>query len=58
MNDSLAVGHRIAGKIAQAVWGSNYFKQPIARFNLAEEKDDNVRRNEKVFRTLRAKGLI
>lgn len=58
MNDQLAVGHRIAGKIAQAVWGSKGFSKPIKQFDFTQEENTVASRNEKVFRTLKAKGLI
>jgi hypothetical protein len=32
MNDSATVGHTIAGKIAEAVWGSKKFSRPIKPF--------------------------
>ena len=52
MNDMQQVGHLIAGKIAQAVWGNKEFK-PMKQIRLKEES-----RNDKVMRTLKAKGLI
>lgn len=58
INDDLLVGHLIAGKISQAVWGSKSFKKPIKEVKLLEEKDEVVASNEKVFKTLKAKGLI
>ena len=53
MNDAQSVGHLIAGKIAQAVWGNREFSKPMKTVRLREES-----RDEKVRRTLKAKGLI
>ena len=53
MNDMQSVGHLIAGKIAQAVWGNKEFSKPMKQIYLKEES-----RNDKVMRTLKAKGLI
>lgn len=60
MNDSKDVGHAIAAKIAQAVWGDKQFTKPIKEFKLHEDKDkDTVEsRNKKVYETLKLKGLI
>ena len=53
MNDIQSVGHLIAGKIAQAVWGNKEFSKPMKQIHLKEES-----RNDKVMRTLKAKGLM
>lgn len=58
MNDDLIVGHRIAGKIAQAVWNNKQFSKPFEPIRLLEENNQAARINAKVFRTLKAKGLI
>ena len=58
LNDSLAIGHRVSAKIAQAVWGSKDFKKEIKPFKITEDKDVNASRNAKVFACLKAKGLI
>lgn len=58
MNDSLLVGHIIAGKISAAVWGDKSFKKPIKPIKLTEDKDTNASRNAKVLACLKAKGLI
>lgn len=57
MNDDLAVGHIIAGKIAAAVWSDPSFKRPIKEVKLLEE-DTPDERNNKVYKTLKLKGLI
>ena len=46
MNDMQSVGHLIAGKIAQAVWGNKEFNKPMEQIHLKEES-----RNDKVMRT-------
>lgn len=38
MNDNAAVGHTIAGKIAEAVWGSKKFSRPIKPFKFKDIK--------------------
>ena len=53
MNDAQTVGHRVAGKTSQAVWNSKDFGKPLDIIRLKEES-----RNDKVMRTLKAKGLI
>ena len=53
MNDLQIVGHRVAAKVAQAVWGSKEFSNPIKSFRLRAET-----RDEKILKTLRLKGLI
>lgn len=58
MNDQLQIGHRVAAKIAQAVWGNKKFKEPIKEFEFTKENDVNASRNAQVFRTLKSKGLI
>ena len=52
------VGHIIAGKIAAAVWNDKSYKKPIKQIKLREEKNTVESRNERVFRTLKAKGII
>ena len=37
INDSLQVGHAIAEKIAQAVWGDRKFSRPIKPVNLLKK---------------------
>lgn len=58
MNDQLKVGHLVAGKISEAVWGSKEFKKPFKEIKLLQEEDDNEARNKKVLQCLRAKGVI
>lgn len=60
MNDEKDVGHVVASKIAQAVWGDKEFKKPIKEFKLTSDDEDNTAesRNRRVYETLRAKGLI
>lgn len=58
MNDDIAVQHIIAGKIAEAVWGSSSFKKPIKPIKLLEENDTIASRNAKVSEFLKRKGLI
>ena len=58
INDDLMVGHIIAGKIAAAVWNDRSYKKPIKQIKLREEKNTTESRNERVFRTLKAKGII
>lgn len=58
MNDELRIGHMIAGKIAEAVWGSKNYKRPFKDIKLLDEDDVNTSRNKKVYKTLKAKGLI
>ena len=59
MNDSKDVGHAIAAKIAQAVWGDKQFTKPIKEFKLhSEEEDVAESRNRRVYETLKAKGVI
>ena len=53
MNDMTHVGHILAGKISQAVWGSNDFNKPIKEIRLRPKSH-----KEKVLETLRNKGLI
>ena len=58
MNDQIQVGHIIAGKISQAVWGDKGFKKPIKEINLTQKDNTTEERNNKVLKTLKAKGLI
>lgn len=59
MNDEKDVGHVVASKIAQAVWGDKEFKKPIKEFRLtSEDKNTAESRNRRVYETLKAKGLI
>lgn len=58
MNDIKLVGHMVAGKVAAAVWGDKSFKKPIKDIKLREEDNTVASRNAKVFKTLKAKGLI
>lgn len=59
LNDELQIGHIIAGKISQAVWGDKQFKKPISPIELfKDEADINNERNKKVIATLKAKGVI
>lgn len=58
MNDIKTVGHLVAGKIAAAVWGDKSFKRPIDDIKLHDDNNTAESRNLKVFKTLRAKGLI
>lgn len=53
MNDSKHIGHLVAGKISQAVWGSKDFDKPIKDIRLTKQS-----RKEKILETLRNKGLI
>jgi hypothetical protein len=53
MNDMTHVGHLLAGKISQAVWGSSDFNKPIKEIRLRPKSN-----KEKVLETLRNKGLI
>lgn len=57
MNDIKTVGHMLAGKISQAVWGSKDFSKPIADIRLREQSDEE-RMQEKVLKFLQSKGLI
>lgn len=57
INDSLLVQHIAASKIAQAVWGDKRFSQPIKSIKLLD-RGVIENRNEKVYNTLKAKGLI
>ena len=58
MNDQLIIGHRIAGKIAQAVWGSKEFRKPIPKFEFAETEtsEDKIRRRRNAFLYSKYKG--
>lgn len=58
INDELFAGQAIASKIAQAVWKDKQFKKPLEPVKLLEDDNAIARRNAKVFRTLKAKGLI
>lgn len=60
MNDSKDVGHAIAAKIAQAVWGDKQFVKPIKEFKLHENTEVDIAesRNRRVYETLKAKGVI
>lgn len=58
MNDMKTVGHLVAGKIAAAVWSDKSFKKPIKDIKLKEDADTTESRNAKVYKTLKAKGLI
>lgn len=58
MNDGLAIIHKGSIKIAQAVWGDKKFSRPLDKFKLKAEEDTIESRNEKVYKTLKAKGLI
>jgi len=53
MNDNAHIGHMLAGKIAQAVWGNKDFSKPIDKVRLTKQS-----RKEKILETLRNKGLI
>lgn len=53
MNDVARVGHILAGKIAQAVWGDSQFSTPISDIRLRPKT-----RQEKILETLKRKGLI
>lgn len=53
MNDIQQVGHLLAGKVAQGIWGNKEFGRPMKEIHLREEN-----RNAKVMRTLRNKGII
>lgn len=57
LNDRKDIGHIIAGKIAQAVWGSKDFKKPIDEIILHEETLEDISRR-KVLNTLKNKGLM
>lgn len=59
MNDEKDVGHVVASKIAQAVWGDKEFRKPIKEFKLTSEEDNVAEsRNRRVYETLKAKGVI
>lgn len=58
MNDAATVGHIVAGKISEAVWGSKDFKHAINNIKLRDDSNTVESRNAKVLRTLQAKGLI
>ena len=53
MNDMQVIGQRIAGKIAQAVWGASQFEKPLDTVRIRPET-----REEKILKTLREKGLV
>lgn len=58
INDKLQIGHIIAGKISQAVWGDKRFKKPVEHIDLFKNPDVFDERNKKVIRTLKSKGII
>lgn len=58
INDSLTIQHIAAGKIAAAVWGDKSFKKPLKEIKLLEDNNSAESRNNKVYKTLKAKGLI
>ena len=53
MTDLQIVGHKVAAKIAQAVWGSKDFSKPIESCRLRAETHE-----EKILKTLILKGLV
>lgn len=58
INDDLHNGHIIAGKIAEAVWGSRDFRRPIKDVKLYVDEETVESRNSKVLQTLIAKGVV
>ena len=59
MTDAQTVGHIVAGKIAQAVWGDKEFIKALKPIKLRDDPSEKIKsRNEKVMRTLKAKGVI
>lgn len=57
MNDMKTVGHMLAAKISQAVWGSKDFAKPIDEIRLKDSSDPEVV-NNKVLDFLKSKGLL
>lgn len=58
INDDILVNHLSADKLLQGLSGNRQFKQPIKPIKLLEENDKSAEINAKVYRTLKAKGLI
>ena len=58
MNDMQLIGHRIAGKIAQAVWGSRDFQKALDEIELVKKEETAESRNRKVLNALIAKGIV
>lgn len=56
MNDIQIVGDRIATKIAQRVWGAEDGKKPLDTIRFNEDSVES--QNEKVLKTLKAKGVV
>lgn len=57
INDDLLINHLSIDKLLQGINGSKQFRQPIKQVKLFEE-DSISNRNAKLYRTLKAKGLI
>lgn len=58
LNDMAMVGHIIAGKTAQAVWGDKHFKQPIQQIKVKDDgKLSNESLKEMTLKNLQNKNL-
>lgn len=57
INDLQNIGHKVAGKTAQAIWGDKSFKRTIPDVKLREEDDSVESRNRKVLEALKKKGI-
>lgn len=58
INDYFLINHLSIDKLLQGINGSKQYKQPIKQVKLFENEDNISDRNEKIYRTLKAKGLI
>lgn len=41
LNDNAQIGHLIAGKISEAVWGDSRFTRPIKPIKIVKDKQEN-----------------
>lgn len=57
LNNLQVLGHRLAGKVSQAIWGSNDYTKELDPILLHEETLEEKSRRL-VMRTLRDKGVI